>query len=95
MQNLLTLQTDIERDRTKASEEEIAHLRLQVRSANARQEDMARLADVRQREVHDLSRKLATTAGIPGVGASIDASALDAAETQREFCGLPRDGYDA
>ena len=85
VQNLLTLQTDIERDRTKASEEEIAHLRLQVRSANARQEDMARLADVRQREVHDLSRKLATTAGRPGVGASIDASALDAAETQSEF----------
>ena len=85
VQNLLTLQTDIERDRTKASEEEIAHLRLQVRSANARQEDMARLADVRQREVHDLSRKLATTSGRPGIGASIDASALDAAETQSEF----------
>ena len=60
-QNLLRLQTDIEKENTQYFQQEIKRLTLIEKSSSAKLEELARRADEKQKMIIDLERKLQPT----------------------------------
>ena len=96
-QNLLHLQSDIEKDNTKYFEQEKQRLMIMSKSVSTKTEELARRADEKQRQLSDITRKLGGGAdvsqsqtGLPKRDELVLAStaAMDRFETQSEFSAV-------